>query len=302
MKRKFNKTRFIKSFYGILLAGSIVIAGFLFVDKNHAVDDLEKEIRTLEEKLEAAEAYTRTFTDDYALATTAVDAMQDENDALLDQNTSLQNEVGAASSEKLPMSVMLDVEAFAQTHHASCESAAAHAAMKYWGVDMGENDIIAAIGADTETERYFDDQGRLHWGNPQKAFVGDIDGEDVYVDGYGVYNQPVYKVLAANGFSKSISKTGWNFDELMNHVKRGYPVIAWTSYNYKDMENYELISPDGAVNTFIYQEHAVVVRGYDGENVYIMDVYKGVFKTISKSDFIRGMANLDNMAIVVVPD
>ncbi|MBN1617782.1 C39 family peptidase [Candidatus Dojkabacteria bacterium] len=201
-----------------------------------------------------------------------------------------------------PSTVIMNVETYKQTHPASCESASAHILMKYFGVDVTEDQIIAEIGADTTSTRYFDDQGNLHWGNPQRSFVGNIDGEVVYVDGYGVYNEPVYKVLANHGFSSSISKTNWDVDELFNYVRQGYPVIVWVSNDFKPKTVGTMIGPDGEENPWIEDEHALVIHGIDPEKIYLMDVGFGTYDAVSYPEFRTGFQNLENMAIVVIKD
>jgi uncharacterized protein YvpB len=199
----------------------------------------------------------------------------------------------------LPSSVVMDVPQYAQTHNASCEASSAHAAMLYLGKNVPEDQIIEEVGFD-QSPRYFRD-GVLHWGNPQENFVGDIDGEEVYVDGYGVYNEPIYQVLKSHGFGGSISKTGWDSNELYREIRKGYPAIAWISNSYQKLEVRKMVAPDGAENPYMVGEHAVVVRGVDRNNVYIMDVGNGSYYSVTKKKFETGFANLNNMAIVVEP-
>ncbi len=203
--------------------------------------------------------------------------------------------------ESLPVTVILDIKAYAQTHPASCEAASTHAVVSYFGSDLSENEIIEQVGAD-DGERYMGDDGKLYWGNPQEKFVGDIDGENVYVDGYGVYNQPIYEVLKQHGFAESISKTEWVIADLLSYVKRGFPAIVWISNDYSKKDVGIMVDEDGNENPWIWGEHAVVLRGVEGSKLHIMDVGNGSFYTVSKSEFETGFANLNNMAIVVIPD
>lgn len=223
---------------------------------------------------------------------------QDETDQESDED-STQSLV--QQPDVLPEKLVLDVARYAQTHPASCESASTHATVKYFGSSLTENDIIAEIGADF-SPRYYDSAGNLHWGNPQEKFVGDIDSPNLYVDGYGVYNKPIKKVLDNHGFSRSISKTGWDREELLSWVRSGYPAIIWISGSWTKKTVGKMIAPDGTENPWIYGEHAVVLRGVDPGSIYIMDVGNGSHYTVSYSKFDIGFANLGNMAIVVIPD
>lgn len=208
-----------------------------------------------------------------------------------------------ATPTVLPQKIVLDVPKYAQTHAASCEVASTHAAMLYFGVNVTENTLLKEIGADL-SPRYFDKQGNLHWGNPQKKFVGNVDAKQVYVDGYGVYNQPIAKELVRHGFSRSISHTNWNLGDLFTYVRQGFPAIVWISNDFSTQKVGTMIAADGTKNPWIYREHAVVLRGVDvaAGSVYIMDVGSGKYKTVSTELFQQGFANLHNMAIVVIPN
>lgn len=201
----------------------------------------------------------------------------------------------------LPETVILNIPGYKQKHNASCEFAATSSILKYFGKSFTEEQIHEAIGVDN-SPRFFDEQGNLHWGNPQEKYVGDIDGRIVYVDGYGVYNKPIYKFLEKNGFSKSISKTQWELEELLTYIRKGYPAIVWISNDYKEKEIIKMIASDGTENPSIDKEHTVVIRGVDKENIYVMDVGYGTQYTVSYSKFLTGFKNLDNMGIVVIPD
>lgn len=260
--------------------------------------------------LRAASSEFNSVTDTY-VADGSAGELEDKNDELASDLAASESLVEDLKSRLLileghipavlPETVIMDVKKYAQTHPASCESASAHVVMDYFGSDFSEDSIIEEIGADL-SPRHFDADGNLHWGNPQKTFVGDIDGKNVYVDGYGVYNEPIAKVLKNHGFSASISRTGWKIEELLNHVRRGYPAIVWISSNYQASEVGTMIGPDGIENPWIWGEHAVVLRGVDRDEIYIMDVGNGSYYTVSYSKFETGFANLNNMAIIVIPD
>lgn len=229
------------------------------------------------------------------------DAVSIDSDGLDEDTQDDDNLSLVLQPEVLPEKLILEIERYVQTHPASCESASTRAVVKYFGGSLTEDQIIAEVGADL-SPRYFDSEGNLHWGNPQDKFVGDIDGENLYIDGYGVYNQPIKRVLDNHGFSRSISKNGWDRDELFAWVRSGYPAIIWISNDWKTKTVVTMIGPDGTENPWIFGEHAVVIRGVDRIRVYIMDVGNGSYYTVSYAKFDIGFANLGNMAIVVIPD
>lgn len=206
-----------------------------------------------------------------------------------------------SESEILPKSIMLEIPIVKQAHRASCEVASLRASMLYYGVDKSEEYLLEQVTYDT-SPRYLDEYGQLYWGDPQKGYVGNVDAPVIYVDGYGVYNEPIYRALRQNGFTKSISKVGWDPEEMYNYLRQSYPVIVWISNDYATKDVQYWIAPDGTQVKWFVGEHAVVLRGIDENYVYVMDVGYGANKQVPIVEFEKGFANLDNMAIVVIPD
>jgi len=204
-------------------------------------------------------------------------------------------------SEEKTIALPLVVPEYIQKYRASCEVAATRAALLYFGVVFSEEDMIEEIGWEI-LPRYYDKNGDLVWGNPQSKYVGHYDPERIYIDGYGVYNQPIYGFLSEHGFGKSISKTNWSIDEIISYVRQGYPVIAWTSRDFKKRVPGVMISPDGAKNPWIFSEHAVVVRGFDEKRVYLMDpAPRAGYRQVTWKEFEDGFGSLNNMAIAIMP-
>jgi uncharacterized protein YvpB len=203
--------------------------------------------------------------------------------------------------EPTSASMPLDVPEYLQKYNASCETAAIRAAMLYFDVDFSEDDILEEIGW-SNPPRYYDKEGNLVWGNPQDKFVGNPNPKRIYIDGYGVYNQPIYNFLADHGFRESISKTDWDTSELLNYVERGYPVIAWVAGDFRKRTPGIMISSEGVENPWIFAEHAVVIRGFNEKGIDIMDPAPGTgYRRITYKQFEDGFTSLGNMAIAVIP-
>lgn len=218
------------------------------------------------------------------------------------KSSRIKSATGLISLRSSPaVNLPLDIPEYFQKYRASCETAATKATLFYFDVSFSEDDMLEEIGWE-KLPRYYDKSGNLVWGNPQKKFVGDPNPKKLYIDGYGVYNQPIYAFLANHGFGKSISKTDWNTDELLSYVGRGYPVIAWVSGDFKIKPQGVMISPDGASNPWIFAEHAVAIRGFDDSGIEIMDPAPATgYRKVTYEEFRNGFSGLNNMAIVVIP-
>jgi uncharacterized protein YvpB len=197
-------------------------------------------------------------------------------------------------SVKLPESVILNIKPYKQFYNGSCEVASLKSTMSYFGVEKTEDEIFDFIGIDpiepTETE------DTIYWGNPQKSFIGNLEPPGL------VYNDPIFRYLDVNGFSLSVNKSNWEVDELFNYIRMGYPAIVWTSSDFKTQPKKTLVATDGTTHIWFPHEHGLVLRGIDSQNAYIMDVWNGSLYPVSHEVFKTGFANLDNTAIVVIPD
>ncbi len=90
------------------------------------------------------------------------------------------------------ISVYLSGVAFHRQEHAlSCEIASLKMALSYYGVDVSETQLISELPVDTPGPRQ---PGNI-WGDPEKGFVGNIDGT-MPNSGYGVYEKPIASVAA----------------------------------------------------------------------------------------------------------
>src|SRR5712691_4881417 len=102
---------------------------------------------------------------------------------------------------------MLAVPQYHQQHGLSCEASALQMILAAFGINVGEDTLLAQIGADRRAP-YWDASGAMHWGDPYATFVGNVDGSERGLTGYGVYYPPIARVAQANGAPVSQSGEG----------------------------------------------------------------------------------------------
>lgn len=188
--------------------------------------------------------------------------------------------------------VLLPVKFHRQEHALSCEAASLKMALFFRGVDVSEKELIEKIGFDTARK-----QNEI-WGDPQKAFVGNINGR-MLIDGYGVYNQPIARV--ANEYRYSIEFNDGKIEDLVRELQNGNPIIVW-SYIYSG-KPYFWKTPEGKQIKAVYGEHTKIVRGFSGppenpEGFFLIDpIYGEVYESADK--FFEKWAALDSVGVVV---
>jgi len=179
-----------------------------------------------------------------------------------------------------------------QDHKLSCEIATLVMALRYRGIDIGEQPIIDAIGVDPTLKK------NGVWGDPDVAFVGNIDGQQPGT-GYGVYAAPIARVGSSYRPSRVI--TGVSLEELLTQVKGGNPVIVWG--NASTGQRIDWKTPTGKTVRAIVGEHTRVVIGFVGSvsnptTIITLDPLYGE-RRFSRDAFLADWALLGNLAVVV---
>ncbi len=91
---------------------------------------------------------------------------------------------------KTPLTV-LSVPLYYQKYSLSCEIASLRMALAYKGVLLPEDTLIADLEFDTKNPPTRDQKtNRKIWGDPNKGFVGIINGK-MPLTGYGVYSRTI---------------------------------------------------------------------------------------------------------------
>lgn len=135
----------------------------------------------------------------------------------------------------------------------SCEAAALKMALRYRGVAVSEDDIMARIGFDP-TPR----QGHI-WGDPDAAFVGDINGAQ-NSSGYGVHWEPIAK--AAKTWRQANAFSNWSVEELAASLAAGNPVVIWGVQGRSSRDDWQ--TPAGRLIKAWKGEHVRTVVGFRG--------------------------------------
>ncbi len=171
-----------------------------------------------------------------------------------------------------------------------CESVALYILLRYYGVNVSIDDIITSI---PKGDLPHLENGRFYGANPENEFVGNPLTEY----SYGVYNNPIRNL--ANMFKKGAkTKTGMEFDEVLKLVDQDEPVIVWATINM--IESYissKWLDSSGKTVEWKANEHALVVIGYDSNNIIVSDPYTGSIRYYDRSLFISRYNYLGKRAV-----
>ena len=135
--------------------------------------------------------------------------------------------------------------------------------------------------------------------NPSESFIGTpFDAHS-----YGIYHEPIVDMIENYMPNRSLNLTGKSFDEILEVVANGNPVMVWASINmiplsYKSYWQFE----DGTFFNWPSNEHAMVIIGYNENNVIINDPYTGRRQNYNKDIFIHRWTELGNQAVSIKDD
>ena len=171
----------------------------------------------------------------------------------------------ARTQEPASPHVLPGVKFHRQERPLSCEPAALKMALDAQGAHVAEAEIIFRMPFD-KTKRT-----DSVWGDPDKGFVGNIDGE-MLVDGYGVHSAPLAET--ASNWRKAEAIEGGSSAELAGHLLAGRPVIVWGFSGKSGSSIWQ--TPDGKTVHAVNGEHTRVVCGFRGspsdpDGFFLMD-------------------------------
>ena len=145
-----------------------------------------------------------------------------------------------------------------------CEVTSLAMMLQYAGVSVDKMTLANEI----KKVDFIDDGVR---GNPNEGFVGNI--YTFSESGYGVYHGPLFQLAEKYLPNKAVDLTGKNIEEIYKRIKAGQPVVMITNATFAPLDaaeftTWETNSGDVSIT---YNEHCVVLIGYDQEFVYIRD-------------------------------
>jgi uncharacterized protein YvpB len=176
-----------------------------------------------------------------------------------------------------------------------CEVTSLAMVLQYAGVNTNKMELYSKIRKDPDPIVRSKTGDILKWGNPQDGFVGDMTGRFA---GYAVFDKPMEELINLYLPDRAVNLTNRNFDEVLLHVAKGYPVVVWTTGDYRLPDRLESWLHGNEVIHTPLDLHAVVLVGFDEHNVYINDPLSGKKQhPVNKQQFIGSWKALQCRAV-----
>ena len=193
--------------------------------------------------------------------------------------------------------IISGVTFYYQNHYLSCEEAAMSMALTHQGINLSQDQILAELGADRRAA-YTDSLGRLRWGNPYETFVGNVNGSEYNLTGYGTYWPPLVRIAKAHG-ARLIAYGSMSAATVYARVIAGHPTLVFATWDWAWHPRHDYLSFDGQWIPFIGPDqasHVYTVVGISAGSVLVNDPLRGQY-WVSKGAFQAGYSDF-NEAIV----
>jgi uncharacterized protein YvpB len=192
---------------------------------------------------------------------------------------------------------ILNVPWYHQAFELSCESASLRMALAYEGIATTDDAILDLVGADLRPAAFVG--GALRWGDPYVSFVGNVNGSEIALTGYGMYYPTVVRAATQLGGHVLAQGEGITPTQVYEAVLAGHPVVTWVTYQWVILRRQDYVAFDGRSIPYAGPgEHAVTVVGVDPTRVFINNPWSGP-EWINKALFERVYATYNQMAVVV---
>lgn len=118
--------------------------------------------------------------------------------------------------------IKLSVPYYHQQYAQSCEASSLRMALAFRGINSSDWNILQKFGY---KPRPYDTK-KNQWDDPNKQFVGDVNGSQKKLTGWGVYSSPV--AAAARSYGRNaVEVKGVSRDFVASQIHAGNPVIVW---------------------------------------------------------------------------
>lgn len=135
----------------------------------------------------------------------------------------------------------------------------------------------------------------IKWGDPAVGYVGDMTGKQA---GYAAFDQPMMELTNQYLPGRAVNLTNKPFEAVLHHVRKGYPVVIWTTGDYRLPDRPESWQHGDKVIETPLDLHVVVLVGFDDHFVYINDPLSGRKQAkVSRERFISSWRALKCRAI-----
>lgn len=225
-----------------------------------------------------------TLDSDYNNLVLVNNDLSNKLDGLSKQKVSLTNTYNKIMEEQTMKNTFIidgvsKINQYSEGYPTGCESAALTILLRYYGLNINMSDVVERL---PKGSLPYTENGIRYGGNPYVEFVGHPNSSS----SYGVYEKPILSV-AESFKSGVIDGRGMKLDDVLKIVSEGRPVIVWVSMNMAVpyISTSWTYKPTGEKISWMANEHALVIVGYNQNNIVVSDSLYGMIKYYNRNIF-----------------
>jgi uncharacterized protein YvpB len=179
-----------------------------------------------------------------------------------------------------------------------CEVASLSVLLDY-SLDVAPGKMELARNLRTSSMEYEIVDGFVNYVDMHVEFAGSMD--DVNKPGLGVYIEPIKDLAKKYLIGTPSNVTGISFEQLLTLVSNKQPVLVIIPNRYQAVSDYslEVWKTNSGYMEVTYQEHSVVIMGFDENYVYYSDPSKGIIDKKPKIAFNEAWESIGNQSLVI---
>jgi uncharacterized protein YvpB len=187
--------------------------------------------------------------------------------------------------------IIRGVALYYQRHALSCEETSTSMGLVHQGLHISQDQILARLGVDNTPARLVNGYV-VRWGDPDRAFVGNVNGSENNYTGQQANPKALVRVLNSYGAKiiewsePGVGPNVISAQEIYKQVVAGHPVVAYATWDWNWHRIYYYRSEDGNRVPLISpaDDHVYLVVGVSATRVLINDPIRGQY-WVSKGAF-----------------
>lgn len=187
--------------------------------------------------------------------------------------------------------VIYGVQFYYQVHSLSCEETATSMGLTHQGLYISQDQILAGLGVDSTPAQVVNGVV-VKWGNPDRAFVGNVNGSENNFTGQQANPKALMRVLNSYGArvidwsEPGVTSNVISAQEIYSQIAAGHPVVAYATWDWRWHPIYYYTSEDGNQVPLIApaNDHVYLVIGVSQYGVLVNDPIRGQY-WVSKGEF-----------------
>lgn len=141
-------------------------------------------------------------------------------------------------------------------YSSGCEFFSLKMALAYKGKTVSSATLYKKLNKSMSKPYY--KNGKWHWANPDKKFLGDPKGVMAHNRNWGI--NPKGLKLLGDQYRDTVAKDNFSIESIRSELLKGNPVIVWSSFNWVVPAGYFYYIDSDGNKRFTYGKKALVVE------------------------------------------